>query len=592
MKHYRSATAGPPGALCRYREADVSRLQDSARRKHFNRCLYQRQLRVSAGELLRSEGPCVQCGEPFVIRKWRSERCPRSECWDQDPYVALSQWAAGLTPRETSALRGRVAAPPDQKVHLKTLGQRHGVTGERMRQVAALVSTQLGRFLNSSPGRAAVRPLVNVVGGRLGIAAPMSALDGVLPPPGDPALDLSYQLILNLAGPYYQTNRGWVTRKELSIKRVTEKLLGLADRHGAISSSKATRVLGDCGLPQSLHAEFLEAEPKVRFLDSGRLVRWDGNVADKAIAVLLDLGEPATAENLMRHMGENKNSRHLKDKLSKDDRAHRTTRSLWVLASWGMPEYHGIVAFMKAELDSAGGSLLIGELLKRASAAHGINERSIRGYAHAATFVYDKGGVRLRREGESFSFDDVSITTAKGLYDLGKGRAAVLLSVDRNTLRGSGLSLPLAVGKLLRVNFGERRSFVAPRGGTLAVLFDPSSVWGVNIGSTRFLAEHLGAGEGDLLTLLFDTKAGTVTPTLTPPHFLPRGWGLVERLTGVPAPSGIAGLAAAIHTTPGAARSVLRMRGDMPVLRALSWEEDMPSGGPRSQTEIIERRKR
>ena len=552
---------------CEYCHADISQLGTSATRCSSSRCLYKHQLAIRYGEHIRHDGWCVECGQGFSVRGWRSERCLDPDCWDSDPYVLLDRWVSSLSVRETAVLHYRVAVKPEHRESWGKIASWYGLSGERARQIGQGVEAQLCRFLNSAPGMPALR-LVNTAAKRIGMAAPLLTVETVVPTVENPRLGYARQLVLNLAGPYYDTTIGWVKKNNGSFREITSDLLALGDHYGVVRCDTAVTVLAEWGFPKSRAAEFLEASPTFRVLGDGRMVNWKAGVVRKIVFALSEIGEPSTVERLCDYVDWRGDPKNVKDRLSVGGSAHRVGVDRWALTSWGIPKYDGIAASMACEIANSGGSISIAELIKRLNERYGVKSTSVRSYLEAAMFIVNNKQVRLRGEREAFAYGEGLVRKAGGVFDLDNGRVGLFVKVDRNVLRGSGRALPLAVGKLFGLQPGESRTFAGPMGEAV-VNFDPAAVRSISIGSTRVMAEQLGAEQGDWMSMLFDTENGTLGATATRLSLHSIGWSLTERLTGVPAEKRAAGLAHAVHVTPSELASTLRLRGDIPLLYAL-----------------------
>ena len=99
---------------------------------------------------------------------------------------------------------------------------------------------------------------------------------------------------------------------------------------------------------------------------------------------------------------------------------------------------------------------------------------------------------------------------------------------------------------------------------------------GANIGSIKKVVERLEAREGDLLTLVFNTREGRLEAVLTRQEELTPGWETVGRLTGLGAEAGLQRLAWAVMPPEEQVRAALWKRGDRAVLQAVPPAEKNP----------------
>lgn len=146
---------------------------------------------------------------------------------------------------------------------------------------------------------------------------------------------------------------------------------------------------------------------------------------------------------------------------------------------------------------------------------------------------------------------------------------ALMRRVDADMLRGSGRTLPHAAGDILKVEVNREIALMSAEGDRVVLTYPETSIVGPSIGSVRALVERLSAKVGDFITLVMDRSDMSVVARLTQIDKSDPSWGLVSRLTGIDAHSGMDGLAQALHCDRSEVRSVLRSRGDEVVLDAL-----------------------
>ena len=298
-------------------------------------------------------------------------------------------------------------------------------------------------------------------------------------------------------------------------------------------------------------------------------MRWDGPISDKLAFVLDELGEPATAADLLSLAEEDRAVKSTKNALAQDDRFVRADRTRWALASWGLPEYEGIAATIGRLLEEAGQPMRVSDVVDRLTADFGIAANSARIYCNAAMFVVEDGLIRLRGEREPYSYKDPDVASALGVFALGEVCVGLLYEADHDVLRGSGRHLPHAAGAILRVRVNDRLHFTGPANTAVTVTFPGTSQQGPTLGSTRALAEAARATRGDMMTLVLDAGEMTVRATVTDVKEHRPGWALIARLTGINEDSGIEGLSRALQCTPGEVRATLRNRGDLVVLDSM-----------------------
>jgi len=486
------------------------------------------------------------------------------------PYSVLSGWVDQLPERHLLIFELRVSAP-DAPLTLRELADDLGVTRERIRQIEGRLEDQLDLFIRGLAGKP-VRWRIDTVMRYIGVAAPRNRIESLLAPP-DGAADYG-PLLLKLAGPY-ESSHGWLALRSALDTDPTAAIREMTDEVGRIDFAAASGVLDDWGLDSSLHESWIARDGKTRKVN-GLLVRWDGPIADKLAFALADFGKPASPNQLLAHIDEQRATTSARNALAEDGRFVRANRSEWALASWGLPEYSGIASSIGQILESTDEPMQIDEVVEIMRADFGVAEGSARAYCDAAMFVVEDGCVRLRRDQEPFQYGVVSVPKSPGVFALGEGRVGLLFEVDRDVLRGSGRSISSAAGAILDIGVNDRLSFDGPNGTSVVVTFPGTSFTGPSLGSTRALAEEVGAAPGDRMTVVLDRSAKSAGAVATDVTAFEAGWPLVARLTGIDPASGMDGLAAALHCNRGEVRAVLRARGDVSVIDALPARRTTP----------------
>lgn len=511
--------------------------------------------------------------EKADVDEWRQLAQLRLQEFIQEPrhpYTLLDEWVAGLPEREQLILGLRMARPRDPYT-LQQLADELDVTRERVRQLEKRIRRELDSFLESQIARPIVWR-VATLRRQLGVAAPHKLVAPLLSPP-EGSSDFG-NFLLKLAGPY-EASSGWYVLRSTLEHDPTSSIRQATDEVGRIDMAYAHSALAKWGLKPSFHEVWLTRDGKIRNI-GGCLVRWDGPIADKLAFALADLGKPATPEQLLAHIGEDRSLGSCKNALFEDARFMRTNRSEWALSTWGLPEYNGIAAAIQQVLDRGEPPMLVDDVVEQVRADFGIAEGSARAYCEAAMFVVEDGWIRFRRPNEPYDYGNASIRDASGVFALGEDRMGLLFEVDRDVLRGSGRQLSLAAGAILRVDVGDRPKFKSSDGTSVSVTFPGTARMGPSLGSTRSLAEAAGADLGDLLLVILDRQRMSVEAVVTDVAAHEAGWPLVARLTGIDAGSGMDGLAEALHCARGEVRAILRDRKDDVVLAALPVARSAP----------------
>ncbi|WP_245617164.1 hypothetical protein [Knoellia subterranea] len=307
------------------------------------------------------------------------------------------------------------------------------------------------------------------------------------------------------------------------------------------------------------------------------LVLWPGNLVEQAIAVLTVSGVPKSHEQIARHIGRDINIKGLRDRLFQDSRVIRVTKDDFALASWGMPEYGGVVASMVTRIEEVGPCVLR-ELADHLAERHAIKPGSVTAYSAAPIFVLEDGVLRLRRPDEPY-VPSLRPAAVRGLFALdGASRIALHVRVDKEILRGSGRPFPVEVASALGVAPGQS-AVMSNTVRDLPINWSASSHMGPNIGSLRAHAEAVGATDGDELRLVFDRTTHSLDCTLFDPSVATHPSQLLARVLELPEELvTLDDMGAAVGVDLAVLEPTLRRRGDDAIANAVSVLTDTTTG--------------
>ena len=479
------------------------------------------------------------------------------------PCEIIDEWTSRLPVRERRIFNTRIAGIGGG-LTLQELADEFGITRERVRQIGSRLRRMFSEFVETQEGLP-IRWRLRSLKKRIGVAIPeshlvplLSTIDG----------DTRYgSLLLGFAGPF-DLDSGWRVLASKIDGDPTTAIKETADEYGRIDRDQASYLLNSWGLKPSLHEGWLTRDGSIRGIN-GKLVRWKGSISERLMFALADVGKPATVETLMAHIREKRTRNSAVNALSADPRIVRSSRTEWALASWELPVYLGIAQSIRQLLEKHGKPMHVKEVVERMNVDFGIVESSTKAYCNAAMFVTENGLMRMRRNGEPYSYTRHSPAKSAGVFSLGPSKVALLIEVDQNVLRGSGRNLPSGVGYWLNVAVDDHLVFDGPASHTVTITFPETSFLGPSLGSTRSLAEHVGASAGDYMTIIFDRSDMSVEAWATPKQQFERSWDLVARLSGVQPGSGFSGLAKSLGCAPEEVEERLRERKDHVILDAL-----------------------
>ena len=480
------------------------------------------------------------------------------------PYEIMDSWSMTQELRSRTVFWARVSESIPRAT-LQELAAEFGVSRERVRQVEVRVRRAFQRFLSEDES-APIHWRAESVGQILGVAGKLNTVEEKLTSP-DHCRDYS-KVVLDLAGPYVR-EKGWYVLESALQDEPTPRILGQVDEAGRIDFELASQCLTEWGLDTVYHHDWLTRNGDIRHFND-QLVHWGTSVNDRLVFALTDLGSPATIDELMRHIGEDRSRLSAVNAAGSDARLVRVSRTHWGLSSWDLPEYAGTAYAMRSLLVEAGGSMSIDEVVLKMSRTFQVSEGTTRTYCQCPMFVTKGNTIRIRtQEDEPYKLNVESIDRATGVFHLGSGRVGLLLKVDHNMLRGSGTMLPRAAGAILQVDVNANLEFSDRLRNVVMVTFPETAFMGPSLGSIRIIAENLSVAEGDILTLALDRSSMSVGAAATKPDGLYPSWETVSRLTGIAGPVNMTKLADSLYCPVGDVRERLKERGDLEVLDAL-----------------------
>jgi hypothetical protein len=447
---------------------------------------------------------------------------------------------------------------------LEQLGDKHGIGKERVRQLESHACDVLRAELATraqSPLRWRLHAFANTI--RNGVPLESCILTDALAVAlrGITSATDSQDLLLWLAGPYYPKG-DWILRQECEIP-----LVPINDpRFGGdvIMPEQVATWLHEAGFRADLASVVMRrSDLKLR---DGKWLRWGSLLQDKAAVILRVLGRPADTDELAKEIGEGIAERSVRNALQADSRFMRVSKRAFGLREWGLEEYSGIAEEIAQRIERAGGAVEIEMLVEELVQTFGVAASSVRMYAEAPRFVVSNGTVRFRTS-DDVLHADARVHAARGLFpEPARRRVHLVIPVDADVERGSGVGIRPAVATAVGVKPGERLHFDDGAGGRILISWPDSAAAGPSLGSTRQLAQRVGAACGDSLLLTFELDTHSVRSSLIRPTTTD-----LTALTGLDVEQGreLEALGASIGCSPTEVRTVLARRGDQQVLDAI-----------------------
>ena len=283
------------------------------------------------------------------------------------------------------------ASGPRAPRTLQQLGDRIGVTRERVRQIEARLKRKLARDIGPP-----LQALAAAAGRQLGPVADEAGFRAQTRSLFDHApascADLAAAILRSELG--YSCEDGVCLSAEATA--VAERLRSAAGSH-----ADPEGLIDEPGLRGELPDEaWLEHWPAL--IARCGFPRITGQLAlrdtQKALikATLIAIGVPATRDEIAEASGVRATA--VGSQLSQISGAVRADKRRWALAEWVEGEYAGIAAEIIQRIENDGGSTSLSRLLTELPRRFGVSVVSVRAYAGAPRFAIEGGFVRLADE--------------------------------------------------------------------------------------------------------------------------------------------------------------------------------------------------
>ena len=235
------------------------------------------------------------------------------------PYEVIDKWMEQIDARSRAIFMARVSSHPHSVATLEELGAGFAVTRERIRQVEAKVRRTLDSFLASDQALP-VRWRASTLRRTLSVAAPAHTVEHLLTSP--PGCNDHRGVLLEMAGPY-DRDHDWLTLRSARSDDPTSAILTQVDEVGRIDREFAVSKLTAWGLDVSLHERWLTRDSSAR-LFNGQLILWGASIPDRLAFALADMGRPATVDEMVAHIGEDRSRNSINNALVECPRAGKS----------------------------------------------------------------------------------------------------------------------------------------------------------------------------------------------------------------------------------------------------------------------------
>lgn len=391
----------------------------------------------------------------------------------------LAPIAEAMEEREFLIARERIFAP--KPATLQELGDRMGVTRERVRQIEARLRRRIAP-------RRTMRALVGVLGQRWGPVVREDDLDrrigGLFAHAPDPLAALAAAMLRHELA--YSCEGGVCLSAEAAALagRLKTTAEARADDVGLIDEAALRAELpNESWLP---HWETLIARCGFHRLIGSLALRDTQKATVKA--ALLSVGESATRDRIAEIAGLRPEA--VGSQLSTIAGVVRADVRRWALEEWVDEQYDGIAAEIIQRIEAGGGETSLRSLLTELPRKFGVAENSVRAYAlYAPQFVAEDGQVRMANEA------DLRLRPLDEVMDGREPDGARYWTFEVQAMYFRGYSVPgvppeLAVALGCEPNDSVTATILnLPECRALSVIWSLTSLAGASIG---YVAEPLG----------------------------------------------------------------------------------------------------
>lgn len=466
----------------------------------------------------------------------------------------VSGWLADRTERDLDILRLRTVA--EEPWTLDELGEHHGVTRERIRQIESTLVADARALLARGPQAELIQAGIATFQGECGVLAPLPDSMG--------ALGLTQRVFLWLAD--YVIDDGYVRQQVFELPTAGE--VPLVGDGPVIDREELLATLRQDGVHEDHLNVAVERIAGVQAVETS-LVLWPRSAIERCVAVLAVRGEPMSVEQLIEAVAENLSVRSVRQRLYEDPRVVRASRNTVALAAWGGPSYTSVVDLMRRAL--ADGPLPVADLGASLAEEYDVSPNSVATYSRAPAFVVEGGVVRLRGDHEAYPVRNRP-AEIPGLY-LQDGDTLIWhQAVDTEILRGSGRPVPQEIAAHLGVSPGGQLD-LQHSVRTVPLTWPHESHVGPHLGSIKALVDDLGLQAGDTVRLRFSLGGSTLSAEgIAPASLDESAVQTIARLTGLPPGrcTTRTTLATAVGCDASALVGVLKVRGDYGVAQAVA----------------------
>lgn len=411
----------------------------------------------------------------------------------------LESLLESMSPTEHLIIESRLIAT--KPIPLEELGQRVGVTRERVRQVQRKLQRAIEKAIGTEMDK-----IATLLVKRMGPIISETEFNHLVLNVFDSrnlnqsVFDIAYHLLRNRLE-YSCTNETYYNNSALAvIENLKTNALQLADDVGLIDE---TALLGHLS-----NSKWSEHIPDLInccgfYKLSGRLALQD-KAKPKIKAALLEIGQPATKEEIASVAG--LDPAQVGGRLSAIPSIARADKTRWGIVEWIDDIYEGIPAEIIQRIEEDGGATTFERLVEEIPRLFSVSESSVRAYIGTPQFLLQDGYVSLANYSSLTlrNFDDVIHGRTEGGHPYW-----TFLAEDRYFDGYSLVGLPPELAREFGCtpNGNTQIHVVKPEGcRDLSVNWRLASLSGASLGYLSEPLERLGVNSGDRVQIIIKSS--------------------------------------------------------------------------------------
>ena len=387
----------------------------------------------------------------------------------------------------------------DEKPTLLSLGEKYGLTGERIRQRLVKAKLSLDGLVADGNVPTIVEEALALMWSDFGLAVPLE--DSVYKRWQAELGVRSFEMLRFLSSYIYR--EGSLVYGKTGLSDLKDKI-GVATKNEWQVSSKKLPSLVDVPLREEVAQHILEKSNLWRNVGNGKFVSYKTTLLQKAQEVLYDVGKPMSPNEIVKQIGYG-TSESLKNYLiERSTPVMRIDKNFnLALRAWDFKEYRGILFEIYRRIDEGSGKASISAIVKEFVNDYGVKKDSVLQYLRSDLF--ENTGDEVRRKDTS-TYIPKEVSDKPYSVRVGK-RWGQIFTVSNDNMRGYSFRLNRDIA--FHNGIKPNDSLVVPVEYDGRTIGQASLIWrasnltlSVDIGRLRPVLEKIGVAEGDKIILV------------------------------------------------------------------------------------------